>query len=89
MQDQPSRRDPATDIHQVEHVVLTLLLTSDPPGPWSVQEIAQAVGSEIAAADALVGLHAAGLVHRCHEFVFPTRPAARFSQLESHLARLG
>ena len=62
--------------------MLTLLLLSGPPAPWSVQEIAQAIGSELAAEDAIVGLHAAGLVHRIHEFVFPTRPAARFKQLE-------
>ena len=82
MQDQPSRRDPAADLDQVEHVVLTLLLLSDPPAPWSVREIGQAVGSEFAAEDAIVGLHASGLVHRFGEFVFPTRPAARFNQLE-------
>jgi hypothetical protein len=36
-------------------------------------------------AHALVSLHAAGLVHRCREFVFPTRAAARFHQLENTL----
>jgi hypothetical protein len=48
----------------------------------SLWEIAQAIGSEPAAEDAIVGLRAAGLVHRFGEFVFPTRPAARFDQLE-------
>jgi hypothetical protein len=50
--------------------------------PWSVREIAQALRSELAAEDAVVGLHASGLVHRFSEFVFPTRSAARFNQLE-------
>jgi hypothetical protein len=82
MQDQPSRRDPAAEIDQTEHAILWLLLLSDPPGPWSVHEIALQLGSQVAAEDAVVNLHAAGLVHRCHEFVFPTRSAARFNQLE-------
>jgi hypothetical protein len=31
---------------------------------------------------ALVSLHAEGFVHRLREFVFPTRAAVRFWQLE-------
>jgi len=57
-------------------------LASDPPVPWAAREVGQAVGSDLAAEDAIVGLHAAGLVHRFGEFVFPTRTAARFNQLE-------
>jgi hypothetical protein len=53
----------------------------DAPGLWSVTEVAQAIGNEIDALDALVGLHAAGLIHRCHEFVFVTRPAVRLTRL--------
>jgi hypothetical protein len=82
MQDQPTRRSPAADMDQVEHVVLSLLLNSEPVGLWSVAEVSRALGSEIATEDAIVGLHAAGLVHRCHEFVFPTRPAVRLGELE-------
>jgi hypothetical protein len=44
---------------------------------------AQALGSEVRAAHALVSLHAAGLIHRLEEFVFPTRAAVRFWQLEN------
>ena len=82
MQDQPSRRGPAAEIDYMEHVVLMLLLTSDPPAPWSVREIALAIGDQVATEDSLVNLHAAGLVHRFGEFVFPTRTATRFNQLE-------
>lgn len=65
----------------VERVVLALLLSSEGPGLWSVGELAQEVGSEVRAVDAVVGLHAAGLVHRCGEFVFVARAAARFGRL--------
>jgi hypothetical protein len=44
--------------------------------------VAQAIGSDVKAAHALVSLHAAGLIHRCEEYVFPTRPARRFHELE-------
>ncbi len=67
---------------EIEHVVLHLLLDNQRPSLWSEQEVALAIGSDMKAAHALVGLHAAGLVHRCHEFVFPTRAAARFNELE-------
>ncbi len=81
MQDQPSRSDAAADLDRMEQVALALLLDAESSGLWSVRELGQALGSEIAADDALVGLHAAGLVHRCHEFVFPTRAAVRCRQL--------
>jgi hypothetical protein len=51
------------------------------PGPWSVRELGQALGYEIAAVDAIAGLHAAGLVHRIEEFVFASCPAACCMQL--------
>ena len=50
---------------------------------WSQAEIATALGNPVHAADALIGLHVAGLVHRVGEFVFPTQAAARCVQLES------
>lgn len=65
----------------VERVVLALLLESKTPWPWSVQELGLEIGDELRATDALARLHAAGLVHRCHEFAWATRPAARFHQL--------
>jgi hypothetical protein len=81
MQDQTSRSDVQAVLDQAERVVLDLLLDPGFHGPWSVHEIAVAMGDEVDAADAIDGLHAAGLVHRCHEFVFATRPAARFREL--------
>jgi hypothetical protein len=82
MQDQPideRRSDPIGD--EPERLVLYLLLEGDGPPLWSVQELGREIGSELTAADAVVGLHASGLVHRLGEFVFATRTAARFQQL--------
>lgn len=82
MQDQPSSSDPRAQIDNLEYVVLHLMLDSDSK-LWSEAEIATALGDRVSAADALVGLHVAGLVHRFNEFVFPTQAAARCVQLES------
>jgi hypothetical protein len=85
MQDQTSPRDAAAELDQlerVERVVLHLLLDDTRTGILSEQEVAQAIGSNDRAAYALVRLHSAGLIHRLDEFVFPTRAAARFWQLE-------
>jgi hypothetical protein len=81
MRDQPSEVDVGRADGEAEREVLALLLESDLPGPWSVWELGLQLGSELAAADAVMRLHAAGLVHLCHEFVWPTRTAARSHQL--------
>lgn len=64
-----------------EGVVLTLLLDPDLPWLWSMDELGRELGDAVRAEDAVAGLHAAGLVHRCGEFVFATRSAAHFSRL--------
>jgi hypothetical protein len=81
MQDQTSRSTVACDLDRIEQLVLELLLDSAPPGPWSCAEIGRALDSQLAAEDALLGLHAAGLIHRCHDLVFPARAAVRCKQL--------
>jgi hypothetical protein len=81
MQDQPSDVDAGRVDDQAEREVLTLLLESDLSGPWSVWELGLEIGSEVAAVDAVMRLHAAGLVHLCHEFVWATRAAARSRRL--------
>ncbi len=83
MQDKPART--ATDIdhkdpHQIERVILTLLLDPNVHGPWSVRQIGRELGDDVEGEDAVASLHGAGLVHRCHDLVFPTR-AARCLQL--------
>jgi hypothetical protein len=81
MRDQPNAPAVERRRDETQFVVLALLLDPDCPGPWSLAELAREVGCEITVADAVVSLHAAGLVHRCDEFVFATRPAVRFCQL--------
>jgi len=81
MPDQRSGADVAQADDNVERVVLALLLESRINGPWSMRELALEIGGELPATDAIRRLHAAGLVHRCEEFVWATRPATRFHQL--------
>ncbi len=85
MQDQTNPRGVAAELDRDEHAVLCLLMDPDAPDLWSVDEVARAIGEEIAAVDALVSLHAAGLIHRCHEFVFVTRSTVRLTQLAGGL----
>lgn len=81
MQDQPISGGEVAPSDDAQRVVLALLLESRSAGLWSVAELAREIGSHVLAADAVVSLHAAGLVHRVHEFVFATRIATRFDEL--------
>ena len=85
MQDQPIDVDVGQTDEQGEREVLALLLESSLPEPWSVWELGLQIGSDVRAADAVMRLHAADAVHLCHEFVWPTRAAARSHQL-GHVA---
>jgi hypothetical protein len=85
MQDQPNPPGVAAELDRTEHMVLCLLMDPEAPDLWSVAELAQALGSETDALDALVGLQAAGLIHRCHEFVFAARPTVRLARLAGGL----
>jgi len=81
MQDQPIEPDAVRLSDEVQFVVLVLLLDPASAGPWTVAELAREVGCEVRAAEAVLRLHAAGLVHRSGELVFASRPAARFGEL--------
>ena len=81
MQDQPIDVDVGTTDEQAEREVLALLVESTLPGPWSVWELGLQLGSDAGTVDAVMRLHAAGLVHLCHEFVWATRTAVRSRQL--------
>jgi hypothetical protein len=83
--DVPAEFDVAAEFDMAERSVLELLLDPDVPGPWSVHELGVALGSEVRAADSIMALHAAGLVHRLDEFVFATRAAARCIELGGEL----
>jgi hypothetical protein len=84
MQDQPIGPDVGVADEQVEREVLALLLESELPSPWSVLELGLEIGSDLVATDAVMRLHAAGLVHLCHEFVWPIWPAARLHRLTTN-----
>ncbi len=66
---------------EVQFAVLVLLLDPAGPGVWSLAELAREVGWELAVTDAVVRLHAAGLVDRVGGFVCASRPAVRFCEL--------
>jgi hypothetical protein len=82
----PRRRD--HDADTMQGLVLELLLDLEAHGPWNVQELAREFGSEVLAVDTVTALHASGLVHLCHELVFPTRPAARCFRLARGAVRM-
>ena len=89
MQDERTCEPSPAEASRSEAVVMLMLLHAGHWWPWSMAEISQELGSELLAADAVAGLHAAGLVHRFGEFVLPTRAATRMQQLEDVLAAPG
>jgi hypothetical protein len=85
MQDEPTQGDPDREVDRTESVVMMLLLQTGHPWPWSVYELERELGRDLATADAVLGLEAAGLLNRIGQFVFPTRSAARFEELKRAL----
>jgi hypothetical protein len=76
MQDEPN--DTITDEDSpTEQTILMLLLTGR-QSVWSVDELVAEIGRRLDTMDTLDRLKAAGLVHRCGDFVFATRAAVRF-----------
>jgi len=67
-------------IYDDDHVILNLLVC-EASYPWTIDECVREHGSHVAAEDALARLHAAGLVHRLQDFVWPTRAAMRVNEL--------
>ena len=80
MQDQ-SNETPAEQDHRTEQTVLVMLLTGG-QRIWSLDELVAEIGRRMETVDALAALQAAGLVHRCNEFVFATRAAWRFDEID-------
>jgi hypothetical protein len=73
---------PAEEEVRDDFGVLNLLLTSYQPGLWSVDEVARAIGNPLAVTDAVMRLESDGLIHRQGDFVFPTRAAIRFNEIQ-------
>jgi hypothetical protein len=80
MQGQPNETVAEFD-HRTEQTILALLL-SDGQCVWSVEELVTEIGRRLDTVDAVAALSAAGLIHRCGEFVFATRAAIRFDGIE-------
>jgi hypothetical protein len=81
MHEQPIPGERGPSPWRVQYLVLHLLQEPGGPPMWSLHELATELGSQREAADAVAELQAAGLLHRCGEFVFPTRAATRMGAL--------
>ena len=81
MQHQTSPTGAPDELDYNERIILGIILDPGFHGTWTTQEITRAFGDDVAAADALAGLHAHGLIHRHHEYVFASRPAARLLEI--------
>jgi DNA-binding IclR family transcriptional regulator len=68
---------------QAEGAILGLLLNFEAGSLWSVEELVRQLSApRLDVMDGLASLQAAGLVHRVEDFVFATRAASSFDQLE-------
>jgi len=85
MQDERTCDAEHVEASRAEAVVMLMLLHAGHRWPWSTAEVSRELGDEHLAAEALAGLHAAGLVNRFGEFVLPSRAATRMQQLEDLL----
>ncbi|MDE3075007.1 MAG: hypothetical protein KGJ86_06220 [Chloroflexota bacterium] len=72
---------PAEQDRQVERAILGLLMDPDSQRPWAVDELARELGDQLTTGDALVRLHAAGLIHRLDRFVFASRASLRGNEI--------
>jgi hypothetical protein len=74
--------DPGQMLDEAQRCVLCGLLAPAGSGLCSMGELALAVGDERMAELAVEDLHAAGLAHVLGGFVFATRAAVRFHELD-------
>lgn len=80
MQDQPNETV-AEQARRTEQTILILLLTKG-QNIWSIEDLVSEIGRRMDTVDALAALQAAGLLHQCNDFVFATRAALRFDELD-------
>jgi hypothetical protein len=72
---------PAEEDARSDSAVLGLMLGQDDQRPWSRDEIAREIGSEMNATDSLNRLYGAGLIHRLEGFVWATRAAIKADEI--------
>lgn len=80
MQDQPN--DTVEEQGRRTEQTILILLLSGGQSIWSVEELVSEIDRRLDVIDSLAALQAAGLVHRCHDFVFATRSALRFDEID-------
>ena len=80
MQDQPNETVEEQG-RRTEQTILTLVLSGG-QRIWSVEELVSEIGRRLDVVDSVAALQVASLVHRCHDFVFATRAALRFDELD-------
>jgi hypothetical protein len=80
MPDEKPTLTPAQQDQRADGNIL-LWLTIDAQCPWSVDEVARELGDLNDTIDALVRLHAVGLIHRMGDFVWATRAAIRADEI--------
>lgn len=72
----------AREDDKFDQAILALLLNSDNPRPWSIQELVLEIGDRVIVQDTLSRLRGAGLAHQMADgFAFATRAAVRAAQL--------
>jgi hypothetical protein len=81
MQDDPSS-SPAEVLRVFASGIFDRLVNPSQQRPWAIRELVLELGDQIEVEDALAQLHAAGLVHRCGEFVWATRAALAADAIE-------
>jgi hypothetical protein len=68
-------RDVRTQEDTLRRAVLGLLMQEGSRWPWSIREMEAEVSDPQAVQDVVRQLQGLGLVHRCNEFLWPTRSA--------------
>jgi predicted transcriptional regulator len=66
---------------KMRRAILVLLVSSGSERPWSLGELEAEVDDASAVQDGVRQLQGLGLVHRCEEFVWPTRAAVAADEL--------
>lgn len=80
MQAQPIS-SPTREAEAATDALVLDLLLRDGPALWTVDELAREVGHALDTKDAMARLEAAGLLHRCGEFVLASRAGVRAREL--------